>query len=156
MRFASATSSAAVSSLWRPTSARKSWRLSAAPETAAGLVALLGDGLFLLGVGVRLRDLDVVRLELALEQLGIFLADVVLEHERLELGGLELAAVLLGALDERLHVLRFEEFDELVLRQRPVSVLSNLALRVRQTYGVYDGFSAISRVIYDGVRVTSS
>ena len=89
----------------------------------AGLVLLLG-GLLLVGVGFGLGDLDVVGLELALEQLGILLADVVLEHERLELGGLELASVLLGALDERLHVLRFEEFDELVLRQRPVSVLS--------------------------------
>jgi hypothetical protein len=34
MRFASMTSSAAVSSLWRPTSARKSCRLSAEPEIA--------------------------------------------------------------------------------------------------------------------------
>ena len=67
-----------------------------------------------------------MRLELALEQLGILLADVVLEHERLELGRLELAPVLLGALDQRLHVLGFKEFDELVLRQRPVSVLSHL------------------------------
>ncbi len=65
-----------------------------------------------------------MRLELALKQLGILFADVVLQHECLELGGLELASVLLGALDERLHVLRFEELYELVLRQRPVSVLS--------------------------------
>src|SRR6478752_2889869 len=36
IRFASMTSSAAVSSLWRPTSARNSWRLSAEPETATG------------------------------------------------------------------------------------------------------------------------
>ena len=79
-------------------------------------------------------------LELALQQLGVFLADVVLEHERLELGGLELASVLLGALHERLHVLRFKEFHELVLRQRRVSVLSNLAVRVRQTYAVYADF----------------
>ena len=35
IRFASMTSSAAVRSLWRPTSARKSCRLSAAPETEA-------------------------------------------------------------------------------------------------------------------------
>jgi hypothetical protein len=52
-----------------------------------------------------------VRLELALEQLGVFLADVVLEHEGLELGRLELAPVLLGALDQSLHVLRLEQFD---------------------------------------------
>jgi hypothetical protein len=49
--FASMTSSAAVSSLWRPTSARKSWRLSAAPSRRprrrpAGLLLAL-----LLGLG---------------------------------------------------------------------------------------------------------
>src|SRR6186713_292301 len=91
IRFASATSSAAVSSLCRPTSARKSWRLSA-----------------------------------ALKELGVLFTNVVLQHERLELGGFELPAVLLGTLDEGLHVLRFKELYELVLRQRPVSVLSNL------------------------------
>jgi hypothetical protein len=32
--------------------------------------------------------------------------------------------VLLGALDEGLHVIGFEQFDELVLRQVGVSVLS--------------------------------
>ena len=90
-----------------------------------------------------------MRLELALEQLGVLLADVVLEHERLELGGLELTPVLLGALDERLHMLGFEEFDELVLRQRPVSVLSYpiVPRHVQQTYGVYGGFLANSRLI---------
>jgi hypothetical protein len=34
--------------------------------------------------------------------------------------------VLLGTLDEGLYVLRFKELYELVLRQRSVSVLSNL------------------------------
>ena len=114
----------------------------------AGLVLLRG-GLLLLGVGVRLGDLDVVRLELALEQLGVLLADVVLEHERLELGGLELASVLLGALHERLHVLRFEEFDELVLRQRPVSVLSNLALqcdKLTESTTVFGLFPGLTRL----------
>ena len=66
-----------------------------------------------------------MRLELALEQLGVLVADVVLEHERLELGCLELAPVLLGALDQSLHVLRLEQFNELVLRQVRVSVLSS-------------------------------
>ena len=45
--FASVTSSAAVSSLWRPTSARKSCRLSPAPD---GCVGLVDDG-----SGCRLR-----------------------------------------------------------------------------------------------------
>ena len=88
------------------------------------LVALLGDCFLLLVTGIRLDDLDVVRLELALQQLGVLFTDVVLENECLELRGLELAAVLLGAFHERLHVLRFEELYELVLRQRLVSVLS--------------------------------
>jgi hypothetical protein len=48
----------------------------------------------------------------------------VLEDERLELGGLEVPAVLLGALDEGLEMLGLEQFDELVLRQSAVSVLS--------------------------------
>jgi hypothetical protein len=54
----------------------------------------------------------------AADSLQLFLADVVLEHERLELGSLELATVLFCAFHERLHVLRFKEFHELVLRQR--------------------------------------
>ena len=112
------------------------------------LLDVLPVGVLLLDVRVGLRDLDVVCLELALQELGVFLTDVVLEHERLELGRLELPSVLLGALDERLDMLRFEEVYELVLRQRPVSVLSLLTrVRVRQTCGVYCGFLAISRVI---------
>ena len=87
-------------------------------------LVLLGGSVFLLGVDLGLCDLDVARLELALEQLGVLVADVVLEHERLELGCLELAPVLLGALDQRLQVLGLEQFDELVLRQSAVSVLS--------------------------------
>ena len=65
-----------------------------------------------------------MRLELALKELGLVLAEVVLEHERLELGGLQMAAVLLGALDQRLQMLGLEQFDELVLGQSAVSVLS--------------------------------
>ena len=38
-----------------------------------------------------------MRLELALKQLGVLFAELVLEHERLELGGFELPAVLLGS-----------------------------------------------------------
>jgi hypothetical protein len=53
-------------------------------------------------------------------------------------------------------VLRFEELYELVLRQRPVSVLSMLVPGVQQTYGVYEGYLANSRVILVVGRVTSS
>ena len=103
MRLASATSSAAVSSLWRPTSARKSWRLSAAPETDSASNRDFTRRLLDLCVG--LDDLDRVRLELALQELRFVLAEVVLGDEGLELGGLEMASVLLRALDEGLQVL---------------------------------------------------
>jgi hypothetical protein len=95
--FASATSSAAVSSLWRPTSARKSCSESA--------------------------DLEADRLELALKRLGLVFVELVLEDERLELRRLHEAA-LLGALDQRTGLFGLEQFDQLVLRQLLVSVLS--------------------------------
>jgi len=63
----------------------------------------------------------------AVSQLGRAAPDRVqpaVEDERLELGGLEMPAVLLGALDEGLEMLGLEQFDELVLRQSAVSVLS--------------------------------
>ena len=121
----------------------------------AGLVLLLG-GLFLLGVEVGLRDLDVVRLELALEQLGVFLADVVLEHERFELGrpraGLRaprrapMSAFTCSDSKSSMswfcvNVL-FQSF-----RSRP---------EVRQTYEAYGVFSGDFQQIRCGVSVTSS
>ena len=60
---------------------------------------------FLLGLRIRLDDLDGVGLELALEELGLVLPEVVLDDERLELGCLEMAAVLFGALDKCLQML---------------------------------------------------
>ena len=104
MRFARATSSAAVSSLWRPTSARKSWRLSAAPETDSASKRDLATVSFS-ALRVRLDDLDGVGLELALQELGLVLPEVVLDDERLELGCLEMPAVLFGAFDECLQML---------------------------------------------------
>ena len=80
------------------------------------LLLLLG---FLLGLvlgGARLPDLEAEGLQLARELLRLLLGQVVLEHERLELGGLDQAA-LLRALDERLDLLRLNQFDQLVLRQ---------------------------------------
>ena len=74
-------------------------------------------GLFFLRIRVGMRDLDAVRLELALKELGLFLAEIVFERERFELRGFEMASVLFSALDQRLQVLRLEQFDELVLRQ---------------------------------------
>ena len=127
--FASWTSSAAFSSLWRPTSARKSCRLSAAPRGDRGddgrlrLLLLLGLLGVLLLAGARLPDLQAERLQLAGELLRLLVVQVVLEHERLELGGLDEPA-LLRALDERLDLFRLNQFDQLILRQRETSVLS--------------------------------
>ena len=113
IRFASATSSAAVSSLCRPTSARKSWSESAAPAGASA--AQTSSTTSFSAAGAR-RDADVEprRLELARERLGLLVGELVLERERLELGRLDVAA-LLGALDERLDLLGLEQLAELVL-----------------------------------------
>ena len=73
------------------------------------LVALVASAL-------RLADLETDRLELALERLGLVVVELVLEDERLQLGGLD-EAPLLGTLDQRSDLLRLEEFDQLVLRQ---------------------------------------
>ena len=85
-----------------------------------GLGGLLGGGR---GAGLRLPDLEADRLELAGELLLLLVVQVVLEHERLELGGLDEPA-LLRALDERLHLVGLEQFGQLVLRQGETSVLS--------------------------------
>jgi hypothetical protein len=86
-------------------------------------------GLLLGRVGAfRMRDFDAVRLQLTLEQLGLVLAEVVLEHESLDIGAGEVASVLLAALDEGLHVLGFEQFDQLVLSQESGYFLSNRRL----------------------------
>ena len=55
IRFASCTSSAAVSSLWRPTSARKSWSESAAPVSDSAGPHLGLGGLLLLLLPSRAR-----------------------------------------------------------------------------------------------------
>ena len=55
---------------------------------------------------------------------SVFLVvQLMLESERLQLDGLHPAA-LLGALDQSLDLIGFEQFGQLVLRQEGVSVLS--------------------------------
>jgi hypothetical protein len=101
--------------------------LQAVRGTGDGLGLVLGLGsCFFVGLRVVARgaDLDGVRLELALKQLRLLLAEVVLDDERLEVCRLQVSAVLLAALDERLHVLGLKQFDELVLRQLGDSILS--------------------------------
>ena len=100
--FASVTSSAAVSSLWRPTSARKSCRLSPAPTTASGLADSLGrrpSRRRLLGGGCADLEPDAPRAR-AVSSSTSSSSSSCSSAKRLELGRLDEAA-LLGALDER-------------------------------------------------------
>ena len=158
IRFASATSSAAVSSLCRPTSARKSCSESAAPVERVGrpdlaLGRLLLRRLLLRGGGLRRPDLEPDRLELARERLGLLVGQLVLERECLELGRLDVAA-LLGALDQRLDLLGLEQFDQLVLGQAGVSVPSTCGggTNLFVLYGGSLAFQGLAAV----VGVTSS
>jgi hypothetical protein len=98
--LASVTSSAAVSSLGR----------------LAGLLFLLG----LLGLGLRLADIETNSLELAGQLFDLGLVEIVLEGERLELGSLEVPT-LLGALDERLGLVGIKQFVQLILCQVSLS-----------------------------------
>ncbi len=92
------TSSEAVSSLWRPTSARKSWSESADPTIASG------SGAFWTGSAAGFasssaRDVEADRLELARQLLDVTVVEVVLERESLDLGRLDVAT-LFGGFDE--------------------------------------------------------
>jgi len=84
-------------------------------------------GLFLLGLllrlGGRLAHLEPDALELAGQLLDLVLVQVVLERERLELGGLEIPA-LLSALDEGLRLVGIKQFVQLVLCQLSLSALT--------------------------------
>src|SRR5204862_1501206 len=77
------------------------------------LVGLVGLSAVLLA---RLENLEADRLELALKLLSVFLAEVVLHRERLDLRRLDEAA-LFGALHECAGMLGFEQLVHLVLRQ---------------------------------------
>ena len=142
MRLASVTSSAAVKQLVAPDvgeeqlqrigSARK--RLGR-PDGGFGLFLLsLGVCQLLLGVGVglRLAHLETDGLELPRDLLGFLVVQLVLEHERLEFGRLHPAA-LLGALDQSLDLIRFEQFCQLVLRQEVFQ-----SFRVPRVHNLFD------------------
>ena len=88
MRFASVTSSAAVSSLCLPTSARNSWRLSAGSGDLVGLEVQLCLGRLRLPFPAR-AELYAHGLELTREGLDVLVGEVVLECKRLELGRLD-------------------------------------------------------------------
>ena len=92
------------------------------------LLGLLGGGVGRGGARLGRPHLEPDRLELARQPLLLLVVQVVLEHERLELRGVDEAA-LLRALDERLHLVGLKQFDQLVLRQGETSVLSGAASR---------------------------
>ena len=75
-----------------------------------GLLLLLG------GLGLRVTDLEPDRLELTCQRLRVMRSQLVLGDECVELGRLDETA-LLGAFDERLHLLGLEQFIELILGQ---------------------------------------
>jgi hypothetical protein len=79
-----------------------------------GLGGLLG--LLLLGLDDRRTDLEAHRLELARDLLDLLRGELLLGDEPLELRGIHPPA-LLRALHDRLQLVGFEQFDELVLRQ---------------------------------------
>jgi hypothetical protein len=68
-----------------------------------------GGSLGLLGLGARLANLEPDRLELARELLDLFLTEIVLDCERLELDRLDVAA-LLTLLDEGARLLALQQF----------------------------------------------
>src|SRR5437667_9210229 len=84
-------------------------------------------GLLLLGLLLRLggglAHLEPDALELAGQLLDLVLVQVVLERERLELGGLEVAT-LLSTLDESLRLVGIKQFVELILCQLSLSALT--------------------------------
>jgi hypothetical protein len=82
--------------------------------------------LLLLGCGGRasLRDLETDGLELTLKLGDFLLAEIVLERKRLQLHGLDEAA-LLGGLHHRAGALVLEQFVQMLVRQRRLSVLSS-------------------------------
>jgi hypothetical protein len=103
-------------------SARKSWRLSAAPTIACASRSVAARARALLrlclgaGVGTSLTHLEAGGLELARQRLDLVLREILLEREGLDLGRLDEAA-LLGALEQDACGLGFEQLLKLVLGQ---------------------------------------
>ncbi|HUZ16164.1 MAG TPA: hypothetical protein VMU72_08275 [Gaiellaceae bacterium] len=69
--------------------------------------------------GIRLADLEPKAFELAGQLLDFLLVEVLLDGERLDRGGFDVAA-LLGALDDGPDLIRLEQFLQLVLSQGPL------------------------------------
>src|SRR5580765_1298631 len=81
----------------------------------------------LLLVGERRPDIQADRLQLARQLLDLVVAEVVLQHERLEVDELDVAA-LLGVLDEGPGAFALEQIVKLILRQMRVSPFVRLVV----------------------------
>src|SRR5581483_11153141 len=86
-----------------------------------------------LGLLGGLADLDADALELARQLLDVLLREVVLEHERLELGRLDVAA-LLRALDQDTGLVAFKQLVQLVLGQVTLDSSRLGSVRFPQTF----------------------
>jgi hypothetical protein len=115
---------AAVSSLWRPTSAEELEAVGGAREHVLlgrlGLFLLL---LLLLSFRGSLAHLEADALELAGQLLDLGLVEVVLDGERFELCGLEVST-LFGTLHKGLGLVGIKQFVKLVLCQLSLSALT--------------------------------
>jgi hypothetical protein len=101
--------------LWRPDVGEEELQAVGGAADRPGVVRR-GGGAARLGLLGGLADLEPDRLELARQLLDLLFTEVVLEGERLELGRLEVAA-LLRAFDQRARLIAFQQFCELILRQ---------------------------------------
>ena len=100
-----------------------------------GLLGLrLGGGGSTLRRGGR-ADLEADPLQLARELLDLFLVQVELERERLELGRLDVAA-LLRTLDEGASLVGFEQFVKLILRQGLLNPFDSCVAEHRRAFSL--------------------
>ena len=83
--------------------------------------------------GGRRRDLEPDALELGRQLFDVLVVQVELERERLELGGLQVAALLRG-LDHGAGLIGLEQFVQLVLRQGPLSPFGPASETVTKPY----------------------
>ena len=134
------TSSAAVSSLCLPTSARKSCRLSAAPlaDAAASAAASSASFSFSFSASAAAAAAGVeisrpIRSSSARQLLDLLVVQVELDGERLELSGLQIAALLRG-LDHGAGLIGLEQFVQLILRQGLLSPFGPASETVTKPY----------------------
>jgi hypothetical protein len=78
-------------------------------------------------------DLQAEHGELARERLDVLVDEVVLQHESLELGGLDVAA-LLSSVEQHPRLLAFQQLMDLILRQVGLSSFRTAWIAIDQTF----------------------